>query len=125
MGQAKQRGSRDERIAQAVKKPSETDSRVIPLGTMVTHMDAKKDVAEFDHEIIERFDMHGGSMEDVRAERMQIGIRNSKGEIYRSIGITGMNEFLSLIQHLIDIGLVDELASATNARGGYDAIFSA
>jgi hypothetical protein len=125
MGQAKQRGSRDERIAQAAKKPSETDRRTLPFGAMVTHITAQKEVAEFDNEIIERFDMHGGSMADVRAERMQIGIRNSRGEIYRSIGVTGMGEFLSLVQHLVDIGLVDELASATNARGGYDAIFSA
>jgi hypothetical protein len=124
MGQAKQRGSRAERIAEA-NKPSVTESRRLPRGTIVTHMTAQKDIAEFDDEIIERFDMHEGSMEDVKAERMQIGIRNSKGEIYRSIGITGMSEFLGLIQHLVDIGLVDELAAANNSRGGYDAIFSA
>jgi hypothetical protein len=125
MGQAKQRGSRGERVAQAAKKPSETDAQRPDLATMVTHLVVQKDVAEFDNEIVERFEMHVGSMEDVRAERMQVGIRNSSGEIYRAIGITGMGEFLSLVQHLADIGLVDELAAATNARGGYDAIFGA
>lgn len=124
MGQAKQRGSRDERMAQATPKLLKNGSPAL-LSTIVTYLDAEKDVAEFDNEIVERFDIAGGAMEDVRAARMQVGIRNSKGEIYRAFGITGMNEFLSVVQHLADIGLVDELAAATSARGGYDAIFSA
>lgn len=125
MGQAKQRGSRDERKAQAAKKAPTTDSEPLPFATVVTHLVEQKEIAEFDSEITEQLDMSAGSMEDVRAERMQVGIRNSKGEIYRAIGLTGLGEFLSLVQHLADIGLVDELAAATKARGGYDAIFSA
>lgn len=125
MGQAKQRGSRDERIAQAAKKSPKTHSEALPFATVITHLVEQKEIAEFDSEITEKFDMPVGSMEDVRAERMQVGIRNSKGEIYRVIGITGLGEFLGLVQHLADIGLADELAAATKARGGYDAIFSA
>jgi hypothetical protein len=92
---------------------------------MITHLIQQIDIAEFDSEIAEKFGLTAGSMEDVRAERMQVGLRNSKGEIYRAIGITGLTEFLGLVRHLEDIGLVDELAAATSARGGYDAIFSA
>jgi hypothetical protein len=125
MGQAKQRGTRDERIAQAAKKAPKTDSETLPCATVITHLVDQKEIAEFDSEITEKFDMAVGSIDDVRAERMQIGIRNSKGEIYRAIGITGLGEFMSLVQHLADIGLVDELEAATKARGGYDAIFSA
>lgn len=124
MGQAKQRGSRDERVAQATPKTPKTDSGALHTA-IVTHLVTDKEIAEFDDEILERFDTPMGSMEDVRAERMQVGIRNSNGEVYRAFGITGMNEFLSLVQHLADIGLVDELAAASSARGGYDAIFSA
>jgi hypothetical protein len=125
MGQAKQRGSRDERIAQAVKKAPITDREALSLATITTHLVEQKEIAEFDSEITEKFDMPLCSMEDVRAQRMQIGIRNSKGELYRAVGVTGLSEFLRLVQHLADIGLVDELAAATKARGGYDAIFSA
>ena len=125
MGQAKQRGSRDERIAQAAKKAPRTGSETFPCATVITHLVEQKEIAEFDSEITSKFDMPVGSLENVRAERMQVGIRNSKGEIYRAIGITGLGEFLSLVQHLAGIGLVDELAAATKARGGYDAIFSA
>ncbi|WP_323144912.1 hypothetical protein [Massilia phyllosphaerae] len=125
MGQAKQRGSRDERIAQAAKNALKTDGETLPRATMITNLVEQKEIAEFDSEITNKFDMPVSSMEDIRAERMQVGIRNSKGEIYRAIGITGLGEFLSLVQHLADIGLVDELAAATKARGGYDAIFSA
>lgn len=124
MGQAQQRGSRDERIAQAPKKAVK-QPHGLSGATMVSHLVAQKELAEFDNEIVERFSAQLGSMDDVRAQRMQVAIRNSRGEIYRAIGITGMTEFLSLVQHLADIGLVDELAAATSARGGYDAIFSA
>ena len=79
--------------------------------------------SDFDEEVLEKIKLHVGTLQHVRDERMQVGIRNEKGEIYRAIGITGMNEFLGVIQHLTDIGLVDELRNATGARQGYDAIF--
>ena len=125
MGQAKQRGSRDERIAQAAKRAPAADNGTHSSATVITHLVELKEIAEFDREITEKFDMAVGAMEDVRAERMQVGIRNSKGEIYRAVGITGLGEFLSFVGHFSDLGLVDELAVATRARGGYDAIFSA
>lgn len=119
MGQAKQRGSREERIAQAASKIDAVSSASI----VTTLLDAKE-TAEFDSEITSKFDMLAGSIEAVRAERMQIGIRNGRGEVYRAIGITGLGKFLSIVQHLVDIGLVDELKDATGPRNGYDAIFS-
>jgi len=56
---------------------------------------------------------------------IQIGLRNSDGKIYREVGITGLSEFLGIVQQLQDIGLVDELAAASGPRGGYDAVFCA
>lgn len=84
-----------------------------------------KEVAEFDAEITDKFKMQPGSMKATRDERMQVGVRNSNGDIYRAIGVTGMNEFLGVVEHLVDIGLVDELKDEMSARHGYDAIFSA
>jgi hypothetical protein len=91
----------------------------------VTRLVEGKDVAEYDGEITDKFEMQMGSARDVRNARMQVGLRNSKGEIYRDVGITGLSEFLSFVQYLQDIGLIDELAAASGPRGGYDAIFGA
>jgi hypothetical protein len=92
---------------------------------MISTLLEGKVAADFDSEITDQFVFRPGSLRDVRDERMQVGVRNERGEIYRAIGITGMNEFLGIVQHLIDIGLVDELQTSTSARHGYDAIFSA
>lgn len=92
---------------------------------MVTTLFAGTIAADFDSEITVKFSLCPGTIRDVRDERMQIGIRNEKGEIYRVIGITGLGEFLEMVGHLNAIGLVDELNSATRAQQGFDAIFSA
>lgn len=145
MGQAKQRGSRDERIAQAALKAEtvsstpehgssevggmsskrEPEDTVYDMTSITSTLLAGKEVAEFDNEITGKFGLEEGSMDAVRDQRMQVGIRNSKGEIYRAIGVTGLGEFLSVVQYLAEIGLVDELKDATGFRGRYDAIFSA
>lgn len=125
MGQAKQRGSREERVAQATSK-DDAAARSVYTGTIfVTHLVEGKDMAEYDSEITDKFEMQTGSGRNVRNARMQVGLRNSKGEIYREVGITGLSEFLSFVQYLQDIGLVDELAAASEPRRGYDAIFGA
>lgn len=125
MGQAKQRGSREERIAQATNKDDAAARSVYIETVFVTRLVEGKDVAEYDGEITDKFEMQMGSARDVRNARMQVGLRNSKGEIYRDVGITGLSEFLSFVQYLQDIGLIDELAAASGPRGGYDAIFGA
>jgi hypothetical protein len=125
MGQAKQRGSREERIAQAAKNDVAAAGDTYIETVFVTHCVKGTDVAEYDSEITEKFEMRPGSARDVRNARMQVGLRNSSGVIYRDVGITGLSEFLNLVQHLQDIGLVDELAAASGSRGGYDAIFGA
>ncbi|MDR9837085.1 MULTISPECIES: hypothetical protein [Herbaspirillum] len=125
MGQAKQRGSREERIAQATNKANAEDSNAFIETIFVTHRVEGTEEAEYDLEITDKFEMQAGSARDVRSARMRVGLRNSSGVIYRDVGITGLGEFLSFVQHLQDIGLVDELAEASGPRGGYDAIFCA
>lgn len=125
MGQAKQRGSREERVAQATSKDDAAARNVYIETVFITHLVEGKDEAEYDSEITDKFEMQTGSARNVRNARMQVGLRNSKGDIYREVGITGLSEFLSFVQYLQDIGLVDELAAASGPRGGYDAIFGA
>lgn len=125
MGQAKQRGSREERVAQATSKDDAAAHNVYIETIFVTYLVEGKEVAEYDSEITDNFEIQPGSPRDVRNARMQVGLRNRKGEIYRDVGITGLSEFLSFVQYLQDIGLVDELAAASGPRGGYDAIFGA
>jgi hypothetical protein len=84
-----------------------------------------KEIAEYDEEITSRFRMRAGSAKAVQSERMQVGLRNSNGHIYRAIGVTGMTAFLEVVQHLADIGLVDELKHESDPRHGFDAIFGA
>jgi len=74
--------------------------------------------AEYDSEITDKFQMTVASVRDVRNARMQVGLRNSTGDIYRDVGITGLSDFLSFVQYLQDIGLVDELAASSHPRGG-------
>lgn len=144
MGQAKQRGSREDRVAHATSKVGPTNptfnggpsivgqkpvakkgENTAQMEFIVSTLLSGKEIAEFDEEVTGKLDMETGSIEAVRAEHMQLGLRNSNGEIYRAIGVTGLGEFLSIVQYLADIGLVDELKDATAPRGGYDAIFSA
>ncbi len=103
----------------------EPEDTVYDMTSITSTLLAGKEVAEFDNEITGKFGLEEGSMDAVRDQRMQVGIRNSKGEIYRAIGVTGLGEFLSVVQYLAEIGLVDELKDATGFRGRYDAIFSA
>lgn len=91
---------------------------------MKTTLFVGKDVARFDGKITEQLTLNAGPEKAVKDERMQIGIRNEDGNIYRAIGVTGMHEFLGAIDKLVDIGLVDELQEEDGPRHGYDAIFS-
>jgi len=125
MGQAKKRGSRQERIAQATSKGDTVTAGAYIETVFVTHRVDGTSAAEYDSEITDKFEMTAGSTRDVRNARMQVGLRNSSGEIYRDVGITGLSEFIGFVQHLQNIGLVDELAASSGPRGGYDAVFSA
>ncbi|MFT5643566.1 MAG: hypothetical protein ACI83P_001113 [Janthinobacterium sp.] len=63
--------------------------------------------------------------EQVRLEKLIVGIRNEAGDIYRLIGATKHNSFTNAIEELLDLGLVDELQDADTPQDGYDAIFRA
>lgn len=84
-----------------------------------------KVAAKFDDKVIHSVNLQAGSMKAVLAERMQIAVCNEKGEFYRAFGVTGLDDYMGLMQHLSDIDLVDDLKGRVGSRDGYDAIFRA
>lgn len=90
---------------------------------MKTALLISDDVPDFDAQILDKLPLKLGTEKGIKAERMQIGIRNQKGDIYRAIGITGLGQFLDAIEELAGIGLVDELEHKSGPSKGYDAIF--
>lgn len=91
---------------------------------MKTTLIQGKEVSKFDGEILQKLKTHTGDMNAVKKERMIVGIRNEQREIYRVIGITGLNVFLDAIGDLNSLDLIDELEAETHPKHGYDAIFS-
>jgi hypothetical protein len=81
--------------------------------------------AKFDKHIIGNLLLNVDTPDQVRDEKMLIGIRNEDGEIYRLIGATKLNSYMNAVEELIDLGLVDELQDSEGPQDGYDAIFRA
>ena len=88
-----------------------------------TLLEGKKP-AHFDKHIIGNILLDVAPEDEVRQEKMLIGVRNESGEIYRLIGATKVNSFMNAVEELIDLGLVDELQETEEPKDGYDAIFS-
>jgi len=88
-----------------------------------TLLEGKKP-AHFDKHIIGNILLDVAPEDEVRQEKMLIGVRNEAGDIYRLIGATKVNSFMNAVEELIDLGLVDELQETEEPKDGYDAIFS-
>ncbi len=91
---------------------------------MKTALIEGKKPAKFDKHIIGNIILHAAPEDEVRMEKMVIGIRNEAGEIYRVIGATKPNSFVNAIEELVDLGLVDELQDTDGCKDGCDSIFS-
>jgi len=85
---------------------------------------AGKAVAKIDKHIIGNLLLDQASVEEVRQEQMIIGMRNEAGEIYRLIGAAKRNSYMSAMEELLDLEMVDELENLEEPRDGCDAIFS-
>ncbi|HWJ95506.1 MAG TPA: hypothetical protein VNT33_12330 [Telluria sp.] len=83
-----------------------------------------KKPAHFDKHIIGNLLLDVATVEEVRQEKMLIGVRNETGEIYRLIGATKVNSFMNAVEELFDLGLTDELEHTEEPKDGCDAIFS-
>lgn len=88
-----------------------------------TLLEGKKP-AHFDKHIIGNLLLDVAPVDEVRQEKLLIGVRNEAGEIYRLIGATKHNSFMNAVEELFDLGLVDELEDTEETRDGCDAIFS-
>jgi hypothetical protein len=84
-----------------------------------------KQPPQFDKHIIGNLLLSVASVDEVRKEKMLIGVRNDAGEIYRLIGATKLNSYMNAVEELDDLGLVDELKDIEEIREGCDAIFRA
>jgi hypothetical protein len=83
-----------------------------------------KKPAKFDKHIIGNLLLDVAPVDEVRQEKMLIGVRNETGDIYRLIGATKLNSFMNAVEELFDLGLVDELQDTEEPKDGCDAIFS-
>ena len=91
---------------------------------MKTSLLEGKTPAKFDKHIIGNLLLNVATPDEVRQEKMLIGVRNEDGDIYRLIGATKVNSFMNAVEELFDLGLVDELQDIEETREGCDAIFS-
>lgn len=80
--------------------------------------------AKFDKHITTNLLLDTTSTDEVRQQKLLIGIRNDDGDIYRLIGATKHNSFMNAIEELADLDLIDELQDTEGTREGCDAIFS-
>ena len=88
-----------------------------------TLLEGKKP-AKFDKHIIGNLLLNVATPDEVRQEKLLIGVRNEDGKIYRLIGATKHNSFMNAIEELFDLGLTDELQDSDDIVEGCDAIFS-
>lgn len=91
---------------------------------MKTSLLEGKSPAKFDKHIIGNLLLTVASPDEVRKEKMLIGVRNEDGDIYRLIGATKINSFMNAVEELDDLGLVNELQDTEGTQEGCDAIFS-
>jgi hypothetical protein len=82
-----------------------------------------KQPAKFDKDITGNLLLEEASPDEVRKEKMVIGLRNRDGEIYRLIGATKANSFMNAVEELEDLELVNELRDTEGTLEGCDAIF--
>ncbi|MBQ5947798.1 MULTISPECIES: hypothetical protein [unclassified Massilia] len=91
---------------------------------MKTSLIEGKKPAHFDKHIIGNLLLDVAPLDEVKQEKMLIGVRNEAGEIYRLIGATKLNSFMNAVEELFDLGLSDELQDTEEPKDGCDAIFS-
>ncbi len=92
---------------------------------MKTALIAGKLLAKFDKNIMGNILLNVATPDEVKEEKMIIGIRNEAGEIYRLIGATKLNSYMNAVEELFDLGLTDELQDTEGTKYGCDSIFSA
>lgn len=83
------------------------------------------DIASYNDELMTNLLVSVKDIAAVKKEKMLIGLRNSKGDIYRIIGTSGMQSFNNAMEELIDMEMTNELEDTKGPKDGFLAIFSA
>ncbi|MEN3278850.1 MAG: hypothetical protein V7631_4640 [Massilia sp.] len=81
--------------------------------------------AKIDKQIMANLLLDIAPVDEVRQEKMLVGVRNEAGQIYRLIGAAKANSYTNAVEELEDLGLVDELKDTDSPQEGCDAIFGA
>jgi hypothetical protein len=79
--------------------------------------------AQFDAQITGNLLLEATSLDEVRKEKLLIGVRNEDGDIYRLIGATKPNSYTNAVEELEDLERADELSDVEGTDEGCDAIF--
>jgi hypothetical protein len=81
--------------------------------------------AKYDKDISGNLLLETTTVDEVRAQKFVIGVRNEDGDIYRLIGATKHNSFTNAVEELEDLELEDELSDMEGTtHEGCDAIFA-
>ena len=80
--------------------------------------------AKIDQQIMANLLLNIATADEVRQEKLLIGVRNEAGQIYRLIGAAKANSYTNAVEELEDLGMVDELKDSDGTEEGCDAIFS-
>ncbi len=80
--------------------------------------------AKIDKQIMGNLLLDISTADDVRQEKMLIGVRNEAGATYGLIGAAKANSYTNAVEELEDLGMVDELKETDGTQEGCDAIFS-
>lgn len=77
--------------------------------------------AEFDSVLLKTIDLTTDTPESVWSESMLIGIRNEYGDVYRAIGVTGLANFVHVLERLHELGCACAVPDRDEVDQGFDA----
>jgi hypothetical protein len=80
--------------------------------------------SKFDELLLTALELRQSDRTAVWNERIRIGIRNERGEIYRAIGLTGVIMLSDAISQLRGLGYLDAVAIGDEAEQGFDMTVS-
>jgi hypothetical protein len=89
---------------------------------VITTLIEGKQPAEFDAILLNTADLISDTPERVWSESLLIGIQNEYGDIYRAIGVTGLANFVHLLEHLRGLGCTQEEPGSYETEHGFDAL---
>jgi hypothetical protein len=91
---------------------------------LTTALVENTEIASYNDQLMTNLLVQIKDIDVVKKEKLLIGLRNNKGEIFRIIGTSGMQHYNNAIEELIDMEMTNELENASGPQDGFMAIFS-